>query len=165
LDLATVIGEPAVTAARKLTVDDAGNRNTSNDKVMCSLQIFQHNTLEQYELSCKERGLEITKLQLQKIRLEALVNDYQNNNEGYIKITRAVEEKLFGVLPNAKVLLRYALLSITESIRNNPERFVTFLQYPFHNRLLRHQWPGLRCLLYVWRTNTTTITAVSITEY
>ncbi|HET7345123.1 MAG TPA: hypothetical protein VFJ05_04540, partial [Nitrososphaeraceae archaeon] len=49
--------------------------------------------------------------------------DFQNNNEEYIKITRAVEEKVLGVLSNGKVLIRYALLSITESIRNNPERY------------------------------------------
>jgi hypothetical protein len=41
----------------------------------------------------------------------------------YIKITRAVEDEVLGVLSNAKVLLRYALLSITESIRNDPERY------------------------------------------
>jgi hypothetical protein len=52
--------------------------------------------------------------------------------EGYIKITRAVEEKVFGVMPNAKVLLRYALLSITESIINNPEKFRSlFYNMPF----------------------------------
>ena len=49
--------------------------------------------------------------------------------EGYIKITRAVEDKVFGVLSDRKALLRYALLSITESIRNNPERF----RLIFHN--------------------------------
>ena len=30
---------------------------------------------------------------------------------------------MLGVISNVKVLLRYALLSMTESIRNNPERF------------------------------------------
>ena len=40
-----------------------------------------------------------------------------------IKIIKAVGEDVLGVLSNAKVLLRCALLSITESIRNNPERY------------------------------------------
>ncbi len=57
------------------------------------------------------------------MKLESLVNDFQDNNEEYMKITKTVEEKVCGVLSNAKVLLRYALLSITESIRNNPERY------------------------------------------
>jgi hypothetical protein len=79
--------------------------------------------LEQYELSCKERGLEITKLQLQKIRLEAVVNDFQDRNEKYLKVIKSVGEEVLSALPNVKMFLRYALLSITESIRNNPERY------------------------------------------
>jgi hypothetical protein len=53
------------------------------------------------------------------------------NNEEYIKIIKTVEEKVLSVLSNVKVLLRCALLSITESITNNPERF----------RLLFHNMP------------------------
>jgi hypothetical protein len=64
----------------------------------------------------------MTKLYQKKVKLDALVNDFQNNNEEYIKMTNAVEEKVLGVLSTAKVLIRYALLSITESMRNNPER-------------------------------------------
>jgi hypothetical protein len=60
---------------------------------------------------------------MQKIRLEALVDDFQNNNEEYTKFTKAVEDKVVSVLSNVKVLLRYALLSITESARNYPERY------------------------------------------
>jgi hypothetical protein len=44
-------------------------------------------------------------------------------SEEYIKITRAVGDKVLNVLSNAKVLLGYALSSITESIRNDPERY------------------------------------------
>jgi hypothetical protein len=85
----------------------AGNHNSARTlQELSDLISTKHGTLKQYELSCKEQGLEITKLQLQKIRLEALVNDYQNNNEGYIKMTRAVEEKVFGVSSDRKALLR-----------------------------------------------------------
>ena len=81
------------------------------------------NTLEQYELSCKERRLEMYNLNREYIELEQLVNHFKNNNEEYVKFTKTVEEKVFGVLSNAKVLIRNALLSITESMRNNPERY------------------------------------------
>jgi hypothetical protein len=79
--------------------------------------------LEQYELSCKERRLEIKMQYKEYTALEGLVNDFQNNNEEYVKIIKAVEEKVVSILSNVKVLLRCALLSITKSIRNNPERF------------------------------------------
>jgi hypothetical protein len=62
-------------------------------------------------------------LHQKKMNLEALVIDFQNNSEDYIKIIKAVEEKVLGVLSNVKALLRCALLSITESARNNPERY------------------------------------------
>jgi transposase len=121
---------------------------------------YLRNTLEQHESSCKELRLELDNLNREYRALKELVNDFQDNNDEYIKFTRAVEDKVFGVLSDRKALLRYALLSITESIRNSPERFRSlFYNMPFL------QWPGLHCLLYVWRTNTTTITTVSITEY
>ena len=70
-----------------------------------------------------ERRLEIEKLNKDYARLEAFVNDYQSINEEYLKIVKTVEERVLGVLSNGKMLLRYALLSITESARNDPERY------------------------------------------
>jgi hypothetical protein len=49
------------------------------------------------------------------------MNDFQDNSEEYLKVIKSVGEEVFSVLSNVKMLLRYALLSITESIRNNPE--------------------------------------------
>jgi hypothetical protein len=67
--------------------------------------------------------LEIKNLNKEYTALQELVTDFQDNNEGFIKIIKAVEEKVVSILSNGKVLLRYALLSITESITNNPERY------------------------------------------
>jgi hypothetical protein len=55
------------------------------------------------------------------MKLEALVNDFQDNNEEYLKVIKTVGEEVLGGLSNVKMFLRCALLSITESIRNNPE--------------------------------------------
>jgi hypothetical protein len=81
------------------------------------------NMLDSCSLFYEQEKGQIHDLHYKKIQLEALVNDFQNNNEEYIKIIRAVEEKVLNVSSNVKVLLRYALLSMTESIRNEPERF------------------------------------------
>jgi hypothetical protein len=52
---------------------------------------------------------------------EQLLHTYDDdNNEEYD--TRAAEERVLSVLSNAKVL-RYALLLVTESIRNDTERY------------------------------------------
>jgi ubiquinone/menaquinone biosynthesis C-methylase UbiE len=61
LDLATGIGEPAVTAARKLTVDDSGNHNTSNDKnrgyVLATDISTQMLTIAKQRAGCRVRHL------------------------------------------------------------------------------------------------------------
>jgi hypothetical protein len=102
----------------------AGNQNSARIlEELSHLISTTQNTLEQYELDCKKRGLEIKNLNKEYIALQELVNDFQNNNEEFIKIIRSVGEEVLNVIPNVKVLLRYALLSITESIRNDPEKF------------------------------------------
>jgi hypothetical protein len=84
-------------------------------------------TLDQYQLSCKEERLELTKIQLQKVRLEGLVDNFQNNDQGYVKIRNTVEEKVISILSDKKTLLKLALLSLTESIRKDPDKFNAFI--------------------------------------
>jgi hypothetical protein len=64
---------------------------------------------------------------MQKIRLECLVDNFQNNNEEYIKIRNTVEEKVHSVLSDKKMLLKLALLSLTESIRKDTDKFNAFI--------------------------------------
>jgi hypothetical protein len=102
----------------------AGNHNSARTFQDLSDHISAtRNTLEQYEISCKERRLEINKLNKEYATLEQLVNDFQDNNEEYMKITKTVEEKVVSVVSDVKVLLRCALSSVTESARNDPERY------------------------------------------
>jgi hypothetical protein len=102
----------------------SSNQNSARTlQELCGLICTKRDTLEQYDSDCKERGLEIKNLNKEYIALQELVNDFKNNNEGFIKIIKAVEEKVVSILSNGKVLIRNALLSIIESIRNNPERF------------------------------------------
>ena len=61
---------------------------------------------------CKEQSLELTKIQLQKVRLEGLVDNFQNDNEGYVKIRNTAEEKVVSILSDKKTLLKLALLSL-----------------------------------------------------
>ena len=49
------------------------------------------------------------------MKLEAAVRYFENNNEGYIKIIKTIEEKVISILSDAKPLLRIALLSLTEN--------------------------------------------------
>src|SRR2546423_4852253 len=65
----------------------AGNHNSARTfQELSDLISTTRDTLEQYESDCEEKRLEITKLQIQMIRAEALVKDFQNNNETYLQI-------------------------------------------------------------------------------
>jgi hypothetical protein len=102
----------------------AGNHNSAMILQELSDQISDlSNTRDSCRLSCEEERRQMAELHQKKMKLEALVNDYQDNNEEYLKVIKTVGEEVLGGLPNVKMFLRCALLSITESIRNNPERY------------------------------------------
>jgi chromosome segregation ATPase len=84
-------------------------------------------TLDQYQLSCKEQRLDLTRLQMQKLRLEGLVDKFQNNNEEYIKIRKTVEEKVHSILSDKKMLLKLAILSLSESMRKDPDKYSSLI--------------------------------------
>ncbi|MGB7955706.1 MAG: hypothetical protein WCF23_17170 [Candidatus Nitrosopolaris sp.] len=62
----------------------------------------------------------------QKRMQEGLVTHFENNNEEYlkIKIRKIFEEKVLSTLSDRKTQLKLAQLSISESIRNDPENTV-----------------------------------------
>jgi hypothetical protein len=83
----------------------------------------QRNALTSYRISCIRQRRKIEKLYNEKARLEALVTGFKNNNEDYLKIKQAAEEKVKDVLTNGKLLLKFATLSVIESLRSNPELY------------------------------------------
>jgi hypothetical protein len=100
----------------------AGNQNSARTFQELSDHISDlRNTSDSYRLSCEEARRQMAELHNKNVKLEALVESFQNNNEEYIKVTKTVEQKVLSVLSNVKMFLRCALLSITESARNNPQ--------------------------------------------
>ena len=81
------------------------------------------NTSESYRSSCKELGLELSKLQIQKLKLDGLIEKTQNNDKDFLRIKHIAHLGVERILTDNRVLLKLALVSITESIRNNPGKF------------------------------------------
>jgi hypothetical protein len=86
------------------------NRIASTTKLLSSLRI-----------SCKRERRQIEKIYNEKARLEALVTGFKNDNEDYLKIKQAAEEKVKDVLTNGKLILKFATFSVIESLRTNSE--------------------------------------------
>jgi hypothetical protein len=75
-----------------------------------------------FRISCIRERREIENLCNEKARLKAIVTEYKSNNEEYLnKIKQTAEEKVKDVLTNGKILLKFATLSVIESLRMNPE--------------------------------------------
>jgi hypothetical protein len=60
----------------------AGNQNSARTlQELSDLISTTRNTLDQYDLSCKERRLEMDNVNKEYTRLKAFVKDFQDNNE------------------------------------------------------------------------------------
>jgi hypothetical protein len=85
--------------------------------------------LTSFRLSCIRERREIANLHNEKTRLETIVTEFKSNNEEYLdKIKQAAEEKIKEVLTNGKFLLQFAVASVIESLRSNPE-LCNFMMY------------------------------------
>jgi len=84
--------------------------------------------LNSLRISCIRGRREIGNLCNEKARLEALVTGFKSSNEDYLKIKQEAEEKVKDVLTNGKLILKFATLSVIESLRSNPELY-NFISY------------------------------------
>jgi hypothetical protein len=80
---------------------------------------------------CQEEEVKLGDLQRKRLKAEALVNHFENNNVGYEKIRKVVEHKVHSTLSNAELLLKFAVSSVIHSIRNNPEQYILLIQDNF----------------------------------
>jgi hypothetical protein len=77
--------------------------------------------LSSYRLSCIRERREIEILYNEKTRLEVLVTGFKNNNEEYLNKIKQAAYEVKSVLNDSKLLLKFATLSVIESLRMNSE--------------------------------------------
>ena len=73
--------------------------------------------VDQYRTSCKKERLELDKLRLQKIGLESMIRQFQNNNECFQMIKDLVRQTVGHSLMSHRQVLTLALLSVIDSCR------------------------------------------------
>jgi hypothetical protein len=102
----------------KRSLDQLNNQIASTTKLLTSFRI-----------SCIRERRKIENIYNEKTGLANLVTQFKNNNEEYLnKIKQAAEEKVKDVLTSGKLLLKFAALSVIESVRSNPELY-NFISY------------------------------------
>lgn len=83
-------------------------------------------TVDQLQLTIRESRDEKAKLELQKIRLQNFVKDFQDNNIEYNKVKQAIEGEVEYVLADRRRLLRMAIQSVIELLRLDPPKFHSY---------------------------------------
>ena len=79
--------------------------------------------LDSYHLSCEKEVRKMFQLHRQNIILNTLLRQFKNNDENYLKIRYAAKQAVESVLSDSRQLLKFAILSLTESLRTDPAKF------------------------------------------
>jgi predicted transcriptional regulator len=80
----------------------------------------ENKTLERYRSIYNQIKEETENLNTKKIRLENIIDSFQNNNETYIKIKQMIKQEIECILLNPRRLLQFAIVSVFESSRKHP---------------------------------------------
>ena len=76
------------------------------------------NTRDSLQSDCRELGIEITKLRIQKIRLEETINKIQN--DGVRKIKEIVKRQVEGFLSDRQLIFKLTFEPLIKSLRKDP---------------------------------------------
>ena len=68
-------------------------------------------------------------LQKRTAKQEAIVKHFENDNEEYVKIGKTVRDKVHATLSNVRTVLELALLSLIESMKNEPDKYNSLIYY------------------------------------
>jgi predicted transcriptional regulator len=108
------------------SLEDEKSNSTENYHRLCNEVSGLESTVDQLQLTIKESKDEKAKLELQKIRLQNFVKDFQDNNIEYNKVKQAIEGEVEYVLADRRRLLRMAIQSVIELLRLDPQKFHAF---------------------------------------
>jgi hypothetical protein len=80
-------------------------------------------SLQAIKSECRREAALLEGLRQQTAKVQAFVYNYKNNNEEYIEVIKSIENKVQDCLSDKKMFLKIAIISIIESMRNNPEKY------------------------------------------
>src|ERR671933_552239 len=86
----------------------------------------KHNNQLESILKTKSNELQ----DINSLKPEAIVYNYKNNDEEYIKVIKGIENKIHDSLSDKKPFLKLAIFSLVHSMRNNPDKCTSLI---YHN--------------------------------
>jgi uncharacterized membrane-anchored protein YjiN (DUF445 family) len=82
--------------------------------------------VDQLQLKIRESKEENSRLELQKIKLQNFVKNFQDNNIEYKTVKQAIEALFEYILADRRQLVRTAVQSVIELLRADPLKFHSF---------------------------------------
>jgi hypothetical protein len=79
--------------------------------------------------SYRQEQMKLEAMRQKRMKLEAIVRQFENNNLEYVKIKKTAEEKVHAKLSKGKDLLKLGLFSLTETIRDQPDKYNALFNY------------------------------------
>lgn len=92
---------------------------------------------------------EIENLHQEKNKLDALVKNFKDSDQGYFKITKTVQEEVIQFLSSSEELLRTALVSLIGSLRNDPDKYAPLIESLFNMISMPGCVPGDMSVEYI----------------
>jgi hypothetical protein len=80
-------------------------------------------TLDSCRLCYQKEVRKMLQLQRQNMRLNALLRQFKNSDENYLKIRYAANQAVRNAISDRRQLLKFAILSLIESLRADPIKF------------------------------------------
>ncbi len=83
--------------------------------------------LDTFKSECEKESAVLHDLIYQSTKLHTFVNNFKNNHPTYVKLIKTIQEEILRILSDKKALLKLAVLSLAESIRNNPDKYMSLV--------------------------------------
>ncbi|HJT48125.1 MAG TPA: hypothetical protein VJ729_08065 [Nitrososphaeraceae archaeon] len=108
-----------------IIVDKSIQVQNLNSQIIC-----KRKSLDDIESEYRIKTAVLEGLQQQIARAQAFSYNYKNNNEEHTNVIKGIEDKVHNFLSYKKVFLKTAIVSVIESMRNNPEKYSALV---YHN--------------------------------
>jgi hypothetical protein len=128
----------------QLRCEELQNQNNLLDSIITAkdreIQILddqitdRRKELDAIKSECVREAALLQGLQQQRAKVEAFVYNYKNYNEEYVEVIKSIENKVHDFLSNRKKLLNAAIISLIESMRNDPEKYSALVYHNNYNQ-------------------------------
>jgi uncharacterized protein (DUF3084 family) len=108
------------------SLEDKKSNSAKEQQRLCNEISEMKTIVDQLQLNMRESKEENSKLELQKIKLQNFVKNFQDNNMKYNKIKQSIQGQFEYILADRSQLIRMAVQVVIEILRANPQKFRTF---------------------------------------